>query len=80
MDRLDTSFCFRVPPSLCSSLLAPRFFISIMDDAGWADNRYTAFGRVIEGMDIVHKMEAVKVEGRTNKPTSPVVIENCGLL
>lgn len=57
-----------------------RFFISVMDDAGWADDRYPAFGRIIEGMDVMHKIERVKVEGRTNKPKTPVVIVDCGLL
>eukprot|EP00903_Cladosiphon_okamuranus_P015067 g13939.t1 len=57
-----------------------RFFISIKDDAGWADNRYVAFGRVAEGMDVVHKIEGVKVEGGTNKPKKPVVVDKCGLL
>lgn len=51
-----------------------------MDDAGWADDRYPAFGRIIEGMDVMHKIERVKVEGRTNKPKTPVVIVDCGLL
>ncbi|CAM9523759.1 unnamed protein product [Ectocarpus fasciculatus] len=57
-----------------------RFFISIKDDAGWADNRYVAFGRIAEGMDVVHLIERVKVEGGTNKPKKPVVIEKCGML
>ena len=57
-----------------------RFFISIKDDAGWADNRYVAFGRVAEGMDVVHQIERVKVEGGTNKPKKPVVVDKCGLL
>eukprot|EP00904_Undaria_pinnatifida_P006221 jgi/Undpi1/2729/HiC_scaffold_14.g06107.m1 len=57
-----------------------RFFISIKDDAGWADNRYVAFGRVAEGMDVVHAIERVKVEGGTNRPKSPVIIDACGML
>ncbi|CAM9675317.1 unnamed protein product [Hapterophycus canaliculatus] len=57
-----------------------RFFISIKDDAGWADNRYVAFGRVAQGMGVVHQIERVKVDGGTNKPKKPVVIEKCGLL
>eukprot|EP00752_Nemacystus_decipiens_P012395 g10982.t1 len=52
-----------------------RFFISIKDDAGWADNRYVAFGRVAEGMDVVHQIERVKVEGGTNRPKKPVVVD-----
>lgn len=61
-------------------LCVVRFFISIKDDAGWADNRYVAFGRVAEGMNVVHQIERVKVEGGTNKPKKPVVVDKCGLL
>lgn len=68
----------RYPNYLFDSHL--RFFIAVKDDSGWADNRYVAFGRVVEGMDIVHKIEHVKVEGGTNKPKKPVVIDDCGLL
>lgn len=62
------------------SSTASRFFISIKDDAGWADNRYVAFGRIAEGMDVVHAIERVKVEGGTNKPKKPVVVDKCGML
>ena len=65
---------------LCACVCFIRFFISIKDDAGWADNRYVAFGRVTEGMGVVHGIERVKVEGGTNRPKNPVVIDDCGLL
>lgn len=67
-------------PSCPVSSVLVRFFISIKDDAGWADNRYVAFGRISEGMDIVHKIERVKVDGGTNHPKSPVLVDDCGLL
>lgn len=65
---------------LVKSLPGSRFFISIKDDAGWADNRYVAFGRVVEGMDVVHQIERVKVDGGSNRPKSPVIVDACGLL
>lgn len=40
----------------------------------WLDQRHTVFGQVIEGMDIVEKMAAVKT-GRQDKPVEDVVIE-----
>lgn len=39
-----------------------------------------AFGRVAEGMDVVHQIERVKVEGGTNRPKEPVLVDDCGLL
>lgn len=78
------SFALRFSDLLCFVLVCflclLRFFISIKDDAGWADNRYVAFGRVSEGMDVVHQIERVKVEGGTNRPKKPVVVEKCGML
>jgi peptidyl-prolyl cis-trans isomerase B (cyclophilin B) len=29
------------------------------------DNRYTVFGRVVEGLDVLDKIEAVAVDGET---------------
>jgi dolichyl-diphosphooligosaccharide---protein glycosyltransferase len=35
-----------------------QFFI-VLDEARFLDNQYTVFGRVIEGMDVVDKIEAL---------------------
>jgi dolichyl-diphosphooligosaccharide---protein glycosyltransferase len=35
-----------------------RFFI-VLNKAPFLDNQYTVFGRVIEGMDVVDKIEAL---------------------
>ena len=47
----------------------------------YLDGLYTAFGKVIEGLDVVHEIEDVKVmstqynsEGST--PTTPIIIES----
>jgi peptidyl-prolyl cis-trans isomerase B (cyclophilin B) len=37
------------------------------------------FGKVLEGMDIVTKIENTKTNGR-DAPVSPVIIEDCGVL
>ncbi|GIL49672.1 hypothetical protein Vafri_5951 [Volvox africanus] len=55
-----------------------QFFITTVDTP-WLNGRHVVFGRVLEGMDIVHALEDVTVD-RGAKPTQPVVVDNCGLL
>jgi cyclophilin family peptidyl-prolyl cis-trans isomerase len=44
----------------------------------WLDGKHVVFGAVVEGMDVVRKMEAVgSNSGSTSKK---VVIANCGQL
>lgn len=63
-----------------------QFFINHVDNAG-LDHRdntqtgfgYAAFGKVIEGMDVVEKIAAVatkQVGGHGNVPVEPVIIES----
>lgn len=63
-----------------SGAVDSRFFINIKQDAGWADDRYAAFGIVEEGMDIVHKLEKVDVKPPQNSPKKPVKIVASGVL
>lgn len=42
------------------------------------DNKHVVFGEVIEGMDVVRKMEAVG--SKSGKPKDKVVISRCGEL
>ena len=44
----------------------------------WLDNKHVVFGHVIEGMDVVRKME--KVGTQSGKTSRPVVIDDCGEL
>lgn len=37
------------------------------------------FGRVLEGADVVNKIQNIAVGGGA-KPTQPVIIKDCGLL
>ena len=46
------------------------FFIVLGPQARGLDGTYTAFGRVVEGMDVVKKIEAVPAQGET--PTTRV--------
>ena len=68
-----------------------RFFIQTEEDAGWADDRYAAFGIVLEeedkgkggsggGMDLVQRISNVDVKPPQNSPKDPVMIVGCGLI
>ncbi len=57
-----------------------RFLIQLQDDAGYLDGRYSAFGRVVQGMDVVRAIEGVPVKGSKNRPITPVTIEAAGEL
>lgn len=54
-----------------------QFFITT-EKTEWLDAKHVVFGSVIDGMDVVRKMEATgSASGKTNKK---IVIENCGQL
>ena len=54
-----------------------QFFITTVKTQ-WLDGRHVVFGKVIEGMDVVKKIEAVGTA--SGKPTKRVVIEDSGEL
>lgn len=54
-----------------------QFFLCT-EKTAWLDGKHVVFGRVIDGMDVIKKMEAVGSDsGKTSKP---VVISDCGQL
>jgi len=54
-----------------------QFFLCT-EKTAWLDGKHVVFGNVVEGLDVVRKMEGVGSEsGKTSKP---VVIENSGQL
>lgn len=53
-----------------------QFFVTC-DACDWLDNKHVVFGKVIDGMLTIRKIENVSV-GQNNKPKLPIVISACG--
>jgi peptidyl-prolyl cis-trans isomerase B (cyclophilin B) len=51
-----------------------QFFITNADASRSLDGSYAAFGKVLEGMDVVDKISAVETDAN-DKPLTPVVIK-----
>lgn len=57
-----------------------QFFICTVKN-NFLDGKHVVFGKVIEGMDVVKAMEAVRTTGSPeDSPLRPIVIEDCGEL
>ena len=56
-----------------------QFFIVTAPATNWLDGRHTNFGSVVEGMDVVLKIEAVKVN-ENDHPIEDVVINSIELI
>ncbi|HPJ81088.1 MAG TPA: peptidylprolyl isomerase [Saccharofermentans sp.] len=63
-----------VARSMMPNSAGSQFFI-MHEDATHLDGDYTAFGMVIEGMDVVDQIASVKTD-RSDKPLVPQVIKN----
>lgn len=56
-----------------------RFFFTLGKDAHWADGRYVAFGRVVDGWAVLEQLQKVSVKPPSNAPAKAIVITDCGL-
>ncbi|EDV97115.1 peptidyl-prolyl cis-trans isomerase [Drosophila grimshawi] len=52
-----------------------QFFICTMNTS-WLDNKHVVFGRVVDGMDIIRKVESMG--SYSGKTTKDIIIEDCG--
>ena len=52
-----------------------QFFICTVKTE-WLDGRHVVFGSVVEGMDIIKKVESFG--SRSGKTTAKIVVEECG--
>ncbi|XP_012500313.1 PREDICTED: peptidyl-prolyl cis-trans isomerase B [Propithecus coquereli] len=53
-----------------------QFFITTVKTA-WLDGKHVVFGKVLEGMDVVRKVESTKTDSR-DKPLKDVIVADCG--
>eukprot|EP00002_Diphylleia_rotans_P002168 TRINITY_DN1133_c0_g1_i1.p1 TRINITY_DN1133_c0_g1~~TRINITY_DN1133_c0_g1_i1.p1 ORF type:complete len:176 (+),score=39.41 TRINITY_DN1133_c0_g1_i1:78-605(+) len=54
-----------------------QFFITCAP-CEWLDGKHVVFGKVIEGMLVVRKLENVPVNPQNNRPRHPCIISECG--
>jgi cyclophilin family peptidyl-prolyl cis-trans isomerase len=57
-----------------------RFFITFSPYASWADEKYTAFGRVSSGMQFLQSLQIVPVQSPANYPLSKLIIVDSGVI
>ena len=55
-----------------------QFFIVTADETPWLDGKHTAFGRVVEGMDVVDRLGNAETDSR-DRPVEPLGIETVDL-
>jgi len=57
-----------------------QFFIVTADDTPWLDGKHTNFGKVLEGMDIVEKIEALPTDQNNHPNQTQAIIEKVEII
>ncbi|XP_063170305.1 peptidyl-prolyl cis-trans isomerase B isoform X2 [Candoia aspera] len=55
-----------------------QFFVTTVKTS-WLDGKHVVFGKVLEGMDVVRKVESTKTDSR-DKPLKDVIIADCNVI
>ena len=55
-----------------------QFFIVTADECPWLDGKHTVFGKVVEGVDVLDRLNNVPTAG-ADKPRTPVLISSIEL-
>jgi len=55
-----------------------QFFVVTADEAPWLDGKHTVFGKVVEGEDVVERLNDVPTGG-ADRPKTPVLISSIEL-
>ncbi|XP_060611586.2 peptidyl-prolyl cis-trans isomerase B [Anolis sagrei] len=55
-----------------------QFFVTTVKTS-WLDGKHVVFGKVLEGMDVVRKVENTKTDSR-DKPLKDVIIVDCNII
>jgi len=55
-----------------------QFFIVTIEAAGWLDGKHTVFGEVVDGMDVVDKLEGLETDGM-DRPVDGALIEKVSI-
>ncbi|XP_071959674.1 peptidyl-prolyl cis-trans isomerase B-like isoform X2 [Antedon mediterranea] len=55
-----------------------QFFITTVKTS-WLDGKHVVFGKIIDGMDLVKKIENIKTDS-SDKPYKDVLVSDCGVL
>jgi cyclophilin family peptidyl-prolyl cis-trans isomerase len=55
-----------------------QFFVVTAGECPWLDGKHTVFGRVVEGMDVIDRLESAETDAQ-DRPREPQVIERIEL-
>lgn len=76
-DYNETNFVICLQANAGPNTNGSQFFITTVKTS-WLDNRHVVFGTVVEGMDVIKKIESWGTQsGKTNKK---IVVADCGQL